>query len=113
MTTAIKTFPWGGELYLELQLNKKSPNKFFARHGKTGEGREYIEFSKYGPIPNSEEGVTYIQKLRLYTVKQWSQLKYFVEHELASSIGWDVLAADKEFKKAHKEAAIAATALTA
>lgn len=113
MTTAIKTFPWGGELYMEVQLNKKSSNRFYARHGKTGEGREYIEFSKYGPIPNSEEGVTYIQKLRLYSVKQWSQLKYFVEHELAASIGWDVLASDKSFKKERKEAAIAASVVTA
>ena len=108
MTTAIKTFPWGGEIYMEIPLNKKSSNKFYARHGKTGEGREYLEFSKFGPIPNSEEGVTYIQKLRLFSVKQWSQLKFFVENELAHSIGWDVLASDKAFKKEQKELKLAA-----
>jgi len=113
MTTAIKTFPWGGELYMEIPLNRKSSNKFYARHGKTSEGREYLEFSKFGPVPNGEEGVTYIQKLRLFSVKQWSQLKFFVENELSKSIGWDVLASDKEFKKERKEAAIAASTLTA
>ncbi len=101
--TAIKTFPWGGELYLEIALNKKSANKFYARHGKTNEGREYIEFSKFGPIPNGE-GATYIQKLRLFTAVQWAQLKHYVEKELAFSIGWDIKAAEKEFEKSQKQA---------
>ncbi len=97
--TAIKTFPWGGELYLEIQLNKKSSNKFYARHGKTNEGREYIEFSKFGPIPNGD-GTTYIQKLRLFSAVQWAQLKHYVEKELAQSIGWDMSVAEKEFEEA-------------
>lgn len=100
--TAIKTFPWGGELYLEIQLNKKSSNKYYARHGKTSEGREYLEFSKFGPIPNGE-GTTYIQKLRLFTAVQWAQLKHYVENELAQSIGWDIKAAEDEFEKAQKQ----------
>ena len=103
MNTAIKTFPWGGELYLEIPLNKKSSNKFYARHGKTGEGREYLEFSKFGPVPNAEEGTTYIQKLRLFSALQWAQLKHYVEHDLAMSIGWDTKAADKAFAKAQRE----------
>ena len=102
MSSAIKTFPWGGELYLEIPLSKKSSNKFYARHGKTGEGREYIEFSKFGPVPNGE-GTTYIQKFRLFSAEQWALVKNCVENELAASIGWDIAAAQKEFKKnSHK-----------
>lgn len=105
MSEAIKTFPWGGELYVEIPLNKKSSNKFYARHGKTGEGREYIEFSKFGPIPNSEEGTTYIQKLPLFSAEQWAQMKYFVENELAASIGWNIKDAEKTFAKKRREQA--------
>ena len=94
--TAIKTLPWGGQVYLEIPLHKRSANKFYARHGKTLEGREYIEFSKFGPIPNLQ-GQMYSQKLRLFTALQWVQLKHYVEGELASSIGWDLPAAAKEF----------------
>ena len=112
MTTAIREFPWGGELYIEIPLNKKSANKFYARHGKTSEGREYLEFSKFGPIPNSDEGTSYIQKLRLFSALQWAQIKFYVETELAKSIGWDLSAADKEFKKARHEAAIAESVVT-
>lgn len=106
MTTAIKTFPWGGELFVEIPLNKKSSNKFYARHGKTSEGREYIEFSKFGPVPHSQEGASYVQKLRLFSAQQWAQIKYYVEQELARSIGWDVKLADKEYKKTRKESEI-------
>lgn len=101
--TAIKTFPWGGEIYLEIPLHKKSPNKFYARHGKTSEGREYLEFSKFGPVPNTE-GDTYVQKLRLFSAEQWMQLKYYVEGELAKSIGWDLKAAEQEFKELAQKA---------
>jgi hypothetical protein len=94
--TALKTLPWGEEIYVEIPLHKKSANKFYARHGKTGEGREYIEFSKFGPKPNTD-GERYVQKLRLFTPKQWLQLKHYVEGELATSIGWDLPAAEKEF----------------
>src|SRR5690348_7422291 len=110
MKTALKTFPWGGEIYLEVPLNKKSSNKFYARHGKTAEGREYLEFSKFGPVPNSEEGTTYIQKLRIFSALQWSQIKYYVEHELAKSIGWNITESDKEYKKSRRLAVIAASA---
>lgn len=110
---AIRTFPWGGELYLEIPLNKKSANRFYARHGKTGEGREYIEFSKFGPIPNSEDGTSYIQKLRLFSALQWAQLKHYVEHDLAESIGWDLKAAYKEFAKAQRQAPLAAVPVPA
>jgi hypothetical protein len=113
MKLAIKEFPWGGELYMEIPLNKKSSNKFYARHGRTAEGREYLEFSKFGPIPNSEEGTSYIQKLRLFSAKQWAQLKYYVEHDLAKSIGWDVAAADKEYRQERREAVIAENVATA
>ncbi len=94
--TVTRTFPWGGELYVEIPLHKKSANKFYARHGSTSEGRQYIEFSKFGPRPNTE-GETYIQKLRLFTPLQWAQIKYYVEGQLAKSIGWDVAAAEKDF----------------
>ncbi len=97
MNQAIKTLPWGEEIYLEIPLHKKSSNKFIARHGKTGEGREYIEFSKFGPKPNTD-GERYNQKLRIFTPQQWAQLKHHVEDELAKSIGWDIASADKDYQ---------------
>jgi hypothetical protein len=93
---AVKVLPWGEEVYLEIPLHKKSANKFYARHGKTGEGREYIEFSKFGPKPNTENE-TYSQKLRLFSPAQWVQLKHYVEGELSEPAGWDLKAAKKEF----------------
>lgn len=99
---AVKSLPWGGEIYLEIPLHKKSPNKFYARHGKTVEGRSYIEFSKFGPRPNTN-GETYTQKLRLFNAVQWAQLKHYVEGELALSIGWDLKAAEREFKISFQE----------
>ena len=90
----VKTLPWGEEIYLELALHKNSSNKFYARHGKTLEGREYIEFSKFGPKPNTD-GETYVQKLRLFSPENWLQLKSCVEEDLSKSIGWDLLAAEK------------------
>jgi len=93
----VRTLPWGEEIYLEIPLHKKSANKFYARHGKTSEGREYIEFSKFGPKPNTE-GENYMQKLRLYGPTQWAQIKHYVEGELSGSIGWDLPAAQKDFE---------------
>ena len=95
--TAAKILPWGEEIYLEIPLHKKSSNKFYARHGKTSEGKEYIEFSKFGPKPNTE-GETYSQKLRLYNPVQWAQLEHYVKNELATSIGWDLADAQQEFE---------------
>lgn len=96
-TQSVKVMPWGEEIYLEIPLHKKSANKFYARHGKTAEGREYVEFSKFGPKPNTE-GETYSQKLRLFSPAQWAQLKHYVEGELANSIGWDLSAAQEELE---------------
>ncbi len=95
---AVKVLPWGEEVYLEIPLHKKSVNKFYARHGKTGEGREYIEFSKFGPKPNTENE-TYSQKLRLFSPVQWAKLKHYVEGELSESAGWDLKAGQKEFEE--------------
>jgi len=94
---AVKVLPWGEEVYLEIPLHKKSANKFYARHGKTGEGREHIEFSKFGPKSNTENE-TYCQKLRLFSPVQWAQLKHYVEGELSQSAGWDLKAAIEEFE---------------
>jgi hypothetical protein len=95
---SVKVLPWGEEIYLELPLHKKkSSNKFYARHGKTSEGRQYIEFSKFGPKPNTENE-RYLQKLRLYSPEHWTQIKHYVEHELASSIGWNLDKVQKEFE---------------
>lgn len=94
---AIKTLPWGEEIYKEISLNKKSLNRFYARHGKNPEGKQYVEFTKFGPKPNTENE-NYLQKLRLYSPTQWAQLKYYVEHELSPSIGWDTASAEKEFE---------------
>jgi hypothetical protein len=102
LTQAVKVLPWGEEVYLEIPLHKKSMNKFYARHGKTSEGREYIEFSKFGPKPNTENE-TYSQKLRLFSPLQRAQLKHYVEGELAESTGWDLQAGQKEFAESLKE----------
>jgi hypothetical protein len=96
-TTAIKTLPWGEVIYVEIPISKKSANKFYARHGRTAEGREYIEFSKFGPRPNAE-GETYTQKLRLFNPLHWLQIKHFVEDELVQSIGWDLEAAQADLQ---------------
>jgi hypothetical protein len=103
-TPAIKTLPWGEEIYVEISLNKKSVNRFYARHGKNPEGKEYVEFAKFGPKPNAENE-NYLQKLRLYSPMQWAQIKHYVENELSRSIGWDTAGAQAEF-----EASLAATA---
>src|ERR1051325_3261748 len=95
---AIKVLPWGEEVYLEIPLHKKSSNKFYARHGKTSEGREYIEFSKFGPKPNTENE-TYSQKLRIFSPVQWLTIKHYVEGELSASAGWDIGSAQKDFEK--------------
>ena len=101
---SIKVLPWGEEIFLEIPLHKKSANKFYARHGKTAEGREYIEFSKFGPKPNTE-GETYSQKLRLFSPAQWATIKHYVEGELSQSAGWDLSAAQKEFEAEQLKAA--------
>ncbi len=93
----IKTLPWGEEIFAEISLNKRSQNKFYARHGINAEGKEYVEFAKFGPRPNTEDE-TYLQKLRLYSPKQWAQICYYVEHELSESIGWDLNKAMQEFE---------------
>lgn len=102
--TAIRTLPWGGELYVEIPLSRNNANKFYARHGSTAEGRGYIEFSKFGPVPNTE-GETYSQKLRLFSPVQWVQLKHYVEGELGASIGWDFKQAEKDFTALQRKAA--------
>ena len=94
---SVKVLPWGEEVYLEIPLHRKSSNKFYARHGKTSEGREYVEFSKFGPKPNTENE-TYSQKLRIFNPVQWVQLKHYVEGDLSSSVGWDLDAAQKTFE---------------
>lgn len=98
ISQAVKVLPWGEEVYLEIPLHKKSINKFYARHGKTSEGRDYIEFSKFGPKPNTENE-TYRQKLRLFSPAQWAQLKHYVEGQLANSAGWDLAGGQREFEE--------------
>jgi hypothetical protein len=97
-SNSVKVLPWGEEIYVELPIHKnKSSNKFYARHGKTSEGREYIEFSKFGPKSNTEKEL-YSQKLRLYSPKHWAQIKHYVEHELSTSIGWNLTQAESELE---------------
>ena len=103
LAQAVKVLPWGEEVYLEIPLNKKSVNKFYARHGKTSEGRDYIEFSKFGPKPNTENE-TYSQKLRIFSPSQWAQIKHYVESDLAGSAGWDLKEGQKEFEETLKAA---------
>jgi hypothetical protein len=94
---AVKVLPWGEEVHMEIPLHKKSANKFYARHGRTSEGRDYIEFSKFGPKPNTENE-TYSQKLRIFSPMQWAQLKHYAEGELAKSVGWDMKSGQEEFE---------------
>ena len=101
ITKVIKTLPWGEEIFKEIPIYAKSANKFYARHGKTAEGRQYIEFSKFGPKPNTESE-TYSQKLRIYNPRHWAGIKYHVEKELSDSIGWDLNAAQSEFEASLK-----------
>ncbi len=93
----VKTLPWGEEIYLEFPVIKKSLNHFYARHGKNAEGREYIEFSKFGPMPG-DENKTYRQKLRLYNPLHWAAIKRYVERDLSSSIGWNLSKAERELE---------------
>ena len=95
----IKTLPWGEEIYVELPIYKAS-NKFYARHGKTKEGKQYIEFSKFGPKPNAPSE-TYVQKFRLYHAKHWAAIKHYVEKDLSPSIGWNLDLAEQEFEADH------------
>lgn len=97
VSTTTKILPWGEEVYLEVPIIQKSANKFYARHGKTVEGREYLEFSKFGPRPNTENE-TYSQKLRIYSPVHWATIKTLVEGELSQSIGWDLAQAQKDYE---------------
>lgn len=99
---AVKVLPWGEEVYLEIPLHKKSANKFYARHGRTSEGKDYIEFSKFGPKPNTENEM-YSQKLRIFSPVQWATIKHHVEGELSRSAGWDLEAAQKDFEASQAE----------
>jgi hypothetical protein len=99
---SVKVLPWGEEVHLEIPIFKKSANKFYARHGRTKEGRDYIEFSKFGPKPNTD-GETYNQKLRLFDPEHWAIVKHYAEGELAKSAGWDLAKAQKEFETKLKE----------
>ena len=88
--TPLKTLPWGEEIYTELPIHaKKATNKFYARHGKTPEGRHYLEFYKFGTKPNTE-GERYIQKFKLFDAMQWLKIQEAVESQLLPSIGWDL-----------------------
>ena len=100
---AVKVLPWGEEVHMEIPLHKKSANKFYARHGRTSEGRDYIEFSKFGPKPNTENE-TYMQKLRLFSPMQWAQVKHYVEGELAKSAKWDLEQGRQEFEASLQDA---------
>ncbi len=93
----VKTLPWGEEIYVEIPLIKRSLNKFYARHGKNPEGREYLEFSKFGPRPD-DENETYSQKLRLYNPLHWAMIKHHVEGNLSRSIGWNLAKAERDLE---------------
>jgi hypothetical protein len=101
-TKAVKVLPWGEEVYMEVSINQKSANKFYARHGRTSEGRDYIEFSKFGPKPNTENEM-YSQKLRIFSPIQWAAIKHHVEGELSQSAGWDLRSAEQDFRTALKK----------
>lgn len=104
-TKTLRTLPWGEEIYKEFPLHKKSVNKFYARHGKNADGREYIEFSKFGPKPNTDDE-TYSQKLRLYAALDWVKIKHYFEGELVNSIGWDMQKAEQDFALDQAEAGV-------
>jgi hypothetical protein len=112
MTKPIKTLPWGEEIYLEVSMLKKSLNKFYAVHGKTADGKEYIELTKFGPKPNTENE-SYRQKLRIYNPAQWAMVKHYVEGMLADSAGWDIVKGQAEFEAEQEKAKLEQDAVTA
>lgn len=90
----IKTLSWGEEVYLEIPIYKYR-NQFMARYGKNVDGKEYIEFSKFGPLPQGatrEQKATkigtYSQKLRIYKAAHWGKIKDITENTLFPAIGW-------------------------
>ncbi|HEY5549861.1 MAG TPA: hypothetical protein VIK37_01500 [Candidatus Saccharimonadales bacterium] len=99
---AVKVLPWGEEVYLEIPLHKESANKFYGRHGRTSDGKDFIEFSKFGPKPNTENEM-YSQKLRIFSPAQWVTIKHHVEGELSRSAGWDLESAQRDFETQLKE----------
>ncbi len=95
--TPIKTLPWGEEVYLEIPLRQGTGSNFYARHGKSPEGSEYLEFYKFGTKPGTD-GERFVQKLKLFHPAQWLQLRQSVEDQLLDSIGWDLEEAKAELE---------------
>jgi len=93
----IKTLSWGEKIYLEIPIFKFR-NQLIARYGENAEGRKYIEFSKFGPLPDGAQRITvnavprntYSQKLRLYKPSHWGKIKHIAETTLFPSIGWKI-----------------------
>lgn len=88
----IKTLSWGDKIYLEVPIYKYR-NQLIARYGETADGKKYIEFSKFGPLPNGatakvKSSSTYSQKLRLYKPSHWGTIKHITESTLFPAIGW-------------------------
>jgi|GEM_PF-774363 len=90
----IKTLPWGEKVFLEIPIFKYR-NQLLARYGENVEGRKYIEFSKFGPLPagakrssSKQQSGTYSQRLRIYKPHHWGTIKHVCETTLFPAIGW-------------------------
>ena len=98
----IKTLPWGEKIFLEIPIFKFR-NQMMARYGESAEGRKFIEFSKFGPLPEgakanttTKRSGTYSQKLRLYKPSHWGKIKYIAETTLFPAIGWSKAASQSD-----------------
>lgn len=92
----IKELSWGEKIFIEIPIFKYR-NQFIARYGENSEGRSYLEFSKFGPLPIDVQRKitgklinTYSQRLRIYKASHWGKLKYIAETVLFPAIGWSV-----------------------
>lgn len=92
--SVLKTLPWGEKIFLEIPIFKFR-NQLIARYGANAEGRKFIEFSKFGPLPEGakikvteKSKGTYSQKLRLYKPSHWGKIKHIAETALFPAIGW-------------------------
>lgn len=89
----IKTLAWGDKIFIEIPIYKFR-NQLIARFGENIEGRQYIEFSKFGPLPEGAKkspevnNGTYSQKLRIYKPTHWGKIKHIAETILFPAIGW-------------------------
>ena len=83
---ANKSTPWGDEILAEMPIFK-GQHGFIARVLKKATGEKYIDISKFGPKPGTND--YYSQRLRLFKAKHWNELKFAIEERLSKLMDWD------------------------